>query len=262
MKNLVLLFLIITSTSFAQSKFNLVATIPSKPDFYTTDKQGNTYIVKANELSKYNKSGKLLYKYSNKNLGNIDFIDASNMLRLVLFYKNFSQLVFLDNTLTLSGEPVSLDKMGFQQTQLLCSSYNNGLWLYNQQNLELVRLDQSFQKTQQTGNLSILLNMALQPVSLLEYDNKVYLNNPSTGILVFDIYGTYYKTIPLKNIQFFQPIGDQVYYLANNEVKAYNMKTTEEIQFEMPTSEFKSFRIEMDLLLIQSTDTITIYTSQ
>lgn len=262
MKNILVLFILITTTCFAQSKFNLVATIPSKPDFYTTDKQGNVYIVKANELSKYNKSGKLLYTYSNKTFGNIDFVDASNMLRLVLFYKNFSQLVFLDNTLTLSGEPVSLDKMGFQQTQLLCSSYNNGLWLYNQQNLELLRLDQAFQKTQQTGNLSILLNIPLQPVSLLEYDNKVYLNNPSTGILVFDIYGTYYKTIPLKNIRFFQPVGDQVYYLSNNEVIAYNIKTTEETLFELPLAEFKSLRIEMDVLVIQSAETIRIYTPQ
>ncbi len=263
MKNLTFLFFfIITSATFAQSKFNLVAAIPVKADFFTTDKQGNTYIVKANELSKYNKTGKLVYKYSNKTLGNIDFVDASNMLRLLVFYKNFSQLVFLDNTLTQSGEPVSLDKIGFQQTTLVCSSYNNGLWLYNQQNLELIRLDQTFQTTQQTGNLSILLNAPLQPSSLLEYDNKVYLNNSSTGILAFDIYGTYYKTIPLKNVQYFQPIGEQIYYLSKNEVKAYNIKTTEEIKFELPLSEFNSFRIEMDILVLRSTDSITIYTAE
>ncbi|MFY9310796.1 MAG: hypothetical protein WAQ28_17245 [Bacteroidia bacterium] len=262
MKSLLSSLLFIASACFAQSKFNLIATIPVKPDFYTTDKQGNVYIVKANELNKYNKSGKLLYKYSNKNLGNIDFVDASNMLRLLLFYKNFSQVVFLDNTLTLSGEPVSLDKIGFQQTQLVCSSYNNGMWLYNQQNLELVRLDQTLSPTQQTGNLTLLLHQPLSPVNLLEYDNKVYLNNPETGILIFDVYGTYYKTIPLKNVQSFQPVGDLVYYLSNNEVKAYNIKTTEEIKFGLPVSEFKNFRVEMDVLVLQVADAVVIYTAE
>jgi hypothetical protein len=262
MKNLILLYILATTTCVAQSKFNLIATIPAKPDFYTTDKQGNVYIVKANELNKYNKSGKLLYKYSNKNLGNIDFVDASNMLRLLLFYKNFSQVVFLDNTLTLSGEPVSLDKIGFQQTQLVCSSYNNGMWLYNQQNLELVRIDQTLSPTQQTGNLSLLLQEPLSPVNLLEYDNKVYLSNPETGILIFDVYGTYYKTVPVKNVQFFQPIGDLVYYKLSNEVKAYNIKTTEDVKFELPLAEFNSFRVEMDVLVLQTADAIVVYSAQ
>jgi hypothetical protein len=126
---------ILPFTSFAQLNFKIIATIDVEADFFTTDNQSNLYIVKANELTKYDKKGKLLYKYSNKNFGNIDFVDASNMLRLLVFYKNFSQIVFLDNTLSLNGESVSLDKIGFQQTQLVCSSHNNGLWLYDQQNL-------------------------------------------------------------------------------------------------------------------------------
>ena len=262
MKKLLYIFFLITHLCFAQSNFKIVAKIDVQADFFTTDNLSNSYVVRANELIKYDKKGKLLYKYSNKNLGNIDFVDASNMLRLLVFYKNFSQILFLDNTLSLNGEPVSLDKMGFQQTQLVCSSYNNGLWLYNQQNLELVRIDQSFLKTQQTGNLSLLLNVDLQPIYLVEYDNKVYLNNPSTGILIFDIYGTYYKTLPIKNVKHFQPIGnDLIYFISDNKVKAYNTKTTEELEFEAPLAEFQNFRLEMGVLLLQAAKTISIYTA-
>ncbi len=249
-------------TSFAQSNFNIVATIDVQADFFTTDNQSNLYVVKANELTKYDKKGKLLYKYSNKNFGNIDFVDASNMLRLLVFYKNFSQIVFLDNTLSLNGESVSLDKIGFQQTQLVCSSHNSGLWLYDQQNLELVRLDQTLEKIQQTGNLSLLLNIDMQPNYLMEYDNKVYLNNPSTGILIFDIYGTYYKTIPIKKVKSFQPIGDLVYFISDNKVKAYNTKTTEEQEFKTPSTEFQNFRLEMGVLFLQASKAISVYTAQ
>jgi len=262
MKKLLYIFFFATTSTIAQSNFKLITTINVESDFFTTDNQSNFYTVKADELSKFDKTGKLLYKYSNKSFGNIDFVDASNMLRLLVFYKNFSQVVFLDNTLSLNGEPISLDKIGFQQAQLVCSSHNSGLWIYNQQNLELVRIDQSLEKTQQTGNLNLLLNIDLQPHYLLEYDNKVYLNNPSTGILIFDIYGTYFKTIPIKNLQQFQPIGDWIYYISDNKVKAYNTKTTDESQFEMPEREFKNFRLEMGALFLQTGKSISIYSAK
>lgn len=262
MKKLFYIFFFATLSGFAQSNFKRIATIEVHADFFTTDNQSNVYVVQANELSKYDNKGKLLYKYSNKSLGNIDYVDASNMLRLLVFYKNFSQIVFLDNTLSLNSEPVSLDKIGFQQAQLVCSSYNNALWVYNQQNFELLRIDQNFEKKQQTGNLSILLNVDLQPDFLLEYDNKVYLNNPSTGILVFDVYGTYYKTLPLKNLKSFQPIGDFIYFFSDNKVKAYNAKTAEEIQYETPVAEFQNFRLGVDVLILQSANEISIFSPQ
>lgn len=259
MKRHFYIFLFITSSCIAQSKFKLIATIDTEADFFTTDNQSNVYVVKADELIKYNKAGILLYKYSNKSLGNIDFIDASNMLQLLVFYKNFSQVAFLDNTLSLNGEPVSLDNIGFQQAQLVCTSHNGGLWLYNQQNMELVLLDQTLEKKQATGNLSLLLNIDLHPNYLLEYNNKVYLNNPATGILMFDIYGTYYKTIPVKDLNYFEPIGDWVYFISDKKVKAYNTKTTDEIQFETPVAEFKNFRLEMGDLILQTAKSISIY---
>lgn len=261
MKRILFFFLFIAQATFSQGNFKLVVSLPISSDFLTTDKQGNIYIVKANELSKYNKAGKLIYKYSNKNLGNIDFIDASNMLRLLVFYQNFSQVLFLDNTLTQQGEPLSLDKIGFEQTQLVASSYNNGMWLYDQQNMQLVRLDNMLLKTQETGNLSRLLNNDIAPTRLLEYDNTVYLYNPSSGILMFDIYGTYYKTIPVPNITSFQPLGEKVYYLKDSAIKSYNYKTLEEQNFEIPAVGIKNFRIEMDVLIIQTSDDVNIYTA-
>ncbi|MDQ3046417.1 MAG: hypothetical protein M3R27_02635 [Bacteroidota bacterium] len=259
---IILLFLLIAFKGFSQSLYKEEKNIETDASFFTSDNQGNVYAVKENEIIKFDKTGKQLYKYSNKNFGNITFVDASNMLRILVFYKDFLQVLFLDNTLTQNGDPVSLDKISFQQAQLVCSSHNSGLWIYDQQNLELVRLDSELKRTQQTGNLSSLLNMEMQPTQLLEYDNKVYLNNPATGILVFDIYGTYFKTIPVKNVTHFQPIGEWVYYQSENSVKAYNMKTTEENEFKLPLSEFRNFRLEMEILMLQTTSGIVLYSSK
>ncbi|MCW3086351.1 MAG: hypothetical protein JWP12_3717 [Bacteroidetes bacterium] len=263
MKKILILLFFITTTVFAQGNYKLVTNIEVEgAGFFTTDNQSNVYIVKGDELIKFDKTGKQLYKYSNKNLGDISFIDASNMLKILVFYKEFSQIVFLDNTLSLSGEPVAFDKLGFQQALLACSSNNSNIWIYDQQNFSLVQLSQSYEKLQQTANLNTVLNMDLQPDYLLEYDNKVYLNNPGSGILVFDVYGTYYKTIPVKNTKRFQPIGDWVYYMDGKTARAYNLKTTEEHQFDMPVSDFINFRLEMGLLMIQTDKGVSIYAAE
>lgn len=136
------------------------------------------------------------------------------------------------------------------------------MWIYDQQNFSLIRLGRNLEQIQQTNNLNALQNDTLQPNSILEYDNRVYLNNPKSGVLIFDIYGTYYKTIPIKNAIQFQPIGDWVYYRENKKVKAYNIKTTEEKEFEMPIVDFKSFRLEMGVLLLQSDKSIALFSSE
>jgi hypothetical protein len=247
---------------FSQSKFSLIKTIDVESDFFTSDNQSNVYVVKGNELTKFDKTGKELYKYSNKNFGNISFVDASNMLRVLVFYKDFLQVVLLDNTLSITGDPINLEKVGFQQTQLVCSSHNNGLWVYDQQNFELIRFDQGLVKTQQTGNLTAALNVDLQPNFILEYDNKVYLNNPTSGILMFDVYGTYYKTIPVKNAACFQPIGEWVYYMEKDKVKAYNVKSTEEKEFTMPQEKFDNFRLELGILMLRTEKSISLFSAE
>ena len=289
MKKLFSILFFISTAAFSQSKFSLIKTIDAPSGFFTSDNQSNVYVVKGNELTKYDKTGKVLYKYSNKNYGNISFVDASNMLRILVFYKDFLQVVFLDNTLSTSGDPVNLEKVGFQQTQLVCSSNNNGLWIYDQQNFELIRFDKNLTKVQQTGNLTSALTIDLQPIALQEYDNKVYMNNPSTGILIFDIYGTYYKTIPVKNASNFQPIGDWVYYLTGNTIKAYNIKSTEEKEFAiadmefetngnkiksdqegsgevknvaMPVSKIDNFRLELGVLMLRSEKSIYLFSAE
>lgn len=264
MKKIPVLLLLLFSFSFHlfsqdTTRFSQVNAIPADTDFFTTDNQGNIYTVKANILTKYDKTGKLLYKYSNKNFGNITFVDASNMLKILVFYRNYLQAVFLDNTLSMNGDPISFDKLNFIQAQLICSSHNSGMWVYDQQNLELVRIDQNLERTQQTGNLAALLGVDMHPDGLLEYDNKVYLNNPGTGILVFDIYGTYYKTIPVKNAKQFQPFGNLVYYSTDGVIKAYDLRTADELTFSTPIREFKNFRLEMGILALQTNDSIRVY---
>lgn len=253
------IILLFISVSLKSDEFIFVGRIPAKPSFFTTDNLGNCYIIQNDLLEKFDNKGNLLKTYSNKSFGKISFVDVSNPLKLMLFYRDFLQIIFLDNMLAQNGIAISLDNMGFQQIHQVCSATNNGLWVYNQQNFELIRFDQNLQKTQQTGNISQLLSIELEPDFISEYNNFVYLNNPKTGILVFDIYGTYYKTIPIKCQSNFQIKDHSIFYFSDQKFKSYNMKTLEETSFSLPDSEVFSARSEKETLFLLKQNSLDIY---
>ncbi|MGZ4100177.1 MAG: hypothetical protein ACXVNM_14925, partial [Bacteroidia bacterium] len=120
MSRLSVIALIIFFCSFIKWDQPQRIVIKSKLDYFTTDNIGNVYTVKDDELVKYLPTGKFFLRYSNLKLGNITTVDATNPLKLVLYYRDFQQIVFLDNQLSLNSEPVSLEKLGYEQTDLVC----------------------------------------------------------------------------------------------------------------------------------------------
>lgn len=203
-------------------------TIPEQADYFTTDNLGNAYLVKGPVLRKFDAKGIFQKEFSNKNFGSISSADAGNPLRPVLFYRDFNRVIFLDNTLSQNGDAVQLDALGFPLTTLAASSHDNGLWIYDQQNFELIRFNRNLQIEQRTGNLSQVLGVdSLQPNFLLEKDNRLFLNNPSTGILVFDIFGTYSKTIGIKGLKQFQVSEDRIFWYAQ-DMQFVDIRTLEQ----------------------------------
>jgi hypothetical protein len=241
------------------SKFTLIKSIPVNPSFITTDNLQNAYLIKRNVLEKYDPKGNLFKSFSNKTMGDISFIDAHDPLKVLLFYKSFQQILFVDNMLAPSGNSISLDALGYNQVALVCTSHNNGFWIYSLQNMELVRFDQGLQKTQQTGNITQLSSMEIYPNFLTEQNNNVFLNDSAKGILVFDIYGTYNKTIPLKGLLRFQVSNEEILYLRGNKLKSYNMRTLEENETALPASEVLDARTEKEKLYLLKQKSLDIY---
>lgn len=245
--------------SLQNSKFKLIKSIPTSSSSLVTDNLGNAYLLNGNILEKYDAEGNLLKNYSNKNLGTITSVDVNNPLKILLFYKSFQQILVLDNMLAPSGNSVSLDALGYNQSSLSCSSHDNGFWIFSQQNSELLRFDHNLQKTQQTGNVSQLSGMAINPDFLTEQNNKVFLNDSSKGILVFDIYGTYNKTIPLTGLHQFQISNDLIVYFKSGKTKSYNLKTLEEVEIALPDENISGARTEKEKLYLLKQKSLDIY---
>lgn len=224
------------------------------------DNIGNIYTVNEDELVKYLPSGKFFARYSNLRLGSITTLDATNPLKLLLYYHDFQQIVFLDNQLSQNSAPVSLEALGYEQTWLACAGANNSFWIYNKQNNELIRFDENSKKTASTGNLKQVLNTNLEPDFMREYNGYLFLNCPASGIYVFDIFGAFSKVIALKGLNAFQLTEDILYYQRDSVLCSYNHKLFEESCKRLPLGP-KGVRTAYynKQLLLSSGDTLLLY---
>jgi hypothetical protein len=212
----------------------LKVTIRSRHDHFSADNLGNMYLLKGEELIKYLPGGKFVARYSNLKLGDITSIDVTNPLKIILYYRDFQQVVFLDNQLSANSSPLSLEKLGYEQAELVCAGSNNGFWIYNKQNNELVRFNENSKPVISTGNLKPVLNADLVPDFMLEHNGYLFLNSPETGIYVFDIFGAFSKVISLKGLNSFDVGEDVIYYQRDNLLCSYQHRLFEESCKSLP----------------------------
>lgn len=217
------LVLLIGSVSFAQ-ELKPKAKVTTNAELLRVDNFGKLYLVSQNEISLLDPTGKFIVRNSNKLYGEISDLDASNGLELLLFFKDLSQIIFLDNQLAEKGKELALEEIGFDQVTLACTSHGLGVWLFDQTRFELTRVDQNGKFTTKSGNLMQVLGFAPQPNFMRENNNWVYLNDPKRGILVFDNFGAYYKTIPIFGVDYFQIKENRIFHSKDQYYISFDTK--------------------------------------
>ena len=259
MKKLFILFLLFAICAFQASDITLIKKISSSSSFMTIDNLGNLYLIVNNELMKYDADGNLLKTFSDKSHGTISFVDVSNPLQILIFYRDFRQVMFLDNMLSSKSNAIMLDNINIQQPLLACSSYENGFWIYDEQDFQLIRFDKNLQKSNQSGNISQLTGIEIKPNFLTETGGKIYLNDPNNGIFVFDKYGTYAKTLPFKKLNTFQIKENNIIYSTDSSMVRFDFKTFEQKSIALPLKHAICAEIEKDKLFIQDSTFVNIF---
>lgn len=248
MKKLILILIYLLSFEInAQNN-----SIEFKGRAFTTDQTGSYYEIYSNQIIKIGKNGQRQFTYSNNILGEISSVDVSNPMKIVVFFKDFSKVVVLDNTLTEQGGVLDLNEISLEETSLVCSSYNNGIWYYNPVKFQLTRIENTINITNTSANIATLLNKNIQPNFLVEFNNRVYLNDSTQGVLVFDIYGTYLKTLPIFGLTTFQVKEKYLLYVNQiGQIETYDFFTLEKLVFKpLQYTNIKNVRIENQTIYI------------
>ena len=158
--------------------FELIRQLQVTGTSITSDYLGNVYAISDNEIAKYASTGALISSFSDKNAGTITSVDASNPLRVQVFYQDFGQIIYLDDVLSVIGSRISLLEQGLDQSTLSCSSWDDGIWLYDPQDFELKRLGSDLRLSHQSGNINQLVGIEANPNFITEKKVSLLTTSP------------------------------------------------------------------------------------
>jgi len=223
---------------------------------FAIDKSGNAYFYVGDELRKVSTSANQAYTvthtFSDKLAGEITSVDASNPLRILLWYADQRQLITVDNTLSQHNNTVYLDDPAFDAVQLVCASANNHLWFYDQANMEVLRVTRKLEIINRSGQIAMFLNREIDPTQLKEVNETLYLLD-ETGLMIFDLFGTYIKTLPIKNATSFQVMDNEdIWFVAAGKPQIWRKYDVE------PTEISEVSQLDCDQLYFQNEKLYTI----
>lgn len=230
-----------------------------KSEFIKTDALGNIYIVNGTTVSIYNLDGKKSFSYSNSLLGNINSVDVIDPMRILVFYKDFNKIVFLSNKLSEISSAIELDNLGYSQVSACCNSNLGGFWIFDSQQMQLVHINSNLVTDRKGTNIQSFLQSNDFPVNMLEQNDELFVSAPNTGILVFDKFGTYKKTVPIFQIKNFQVIANKLIYFNDNKVFSYsNLKEIDSLSLPQ-NIKFTSSSMYKNKVILSSQNEVFVY---
>ena len=165
------------------------------------DQLSNVYLISVqNAVEKYDSSGRLLTRYSNNRLGRAERLDASNPLKILVWYPDFQTLVWLDRNLTELGI-LSLSEAGFAMPSAIAAASDGNLWLYDESQFRLLKVSPEGKILVESQDFNLLFSQITRVVAIKEspaeitaagaQGNEVFLMTEREGIQRFNIFGAY-----------------------------------------------------------------------
>ncbi|MBK7762725.1 MAG: hypothetical protein IPI46_05045 [Bacteroidetes bacterium] len=256
---LLLCFILFTSwKSEAEDSLQLIKSIPIQGLLISTDPLGNVYIVKENNsVYRINSKGDSTGIFNEIKKGKITQIDASNPLRVLLYYADYNQIVVLNNMMT-QKNVIKLNSIGLNNIACIANSADGSIWLYDAVNGNLLKIDEQ---------LNILLNVNLRsiqenplaPTAMFESERSLYITDTLDGIRKFDLFGFYNTSYHFKSRDV-QLIQNYFVYRVDSNLVSYNMNTLNERILQLPDSKtIKQVRIERDMVYILRETSLDLY---
>lgn len=234
---LAIVFSLMGSAQITDSSFSLVKTYKGDITGAAVDNLDNLYIISSTgQVKKFGAKGDSIGVFNGiRNYGKLYTVDVSNPLKPLLFYKDFSNIVVLDRFLA-NRASLNLRQYNILQPTAIGLSYDNNIWVFDQFDYKLKKVDESGNLLLQTDDFRQLFGQSFAPQKIMNDNGFVYLADSAAGIFVFDNYGTYKRKIMLKNWSTIDIWNGMVVRLSQNAVLVYNPTNFTERSLKFPAS--------------------------
>lgn len=242
--------------------FSYVSFIPGNFNAAEVDALGNIYLLtNTYSLRKLNPQGDSIAVYNDvRRYGNPTYLDVSNPLKTLLYYRNYSTVVELDRLLSLRNT-VNLRAKNIFRVNAATTSYDNNIWIFDEQDMKLKKISPEGNTVFESNDIRQLPYAVPSPVYIADVENAVYLYDPKTGFTVFDQYGTVKQQLPFLNWKDPRIINGFLTGFSNGQLHTYRVGTLEEKIYAMPKtlSGIKSIRINNGRIYALKEDGLHIY---
>lgn len=200
-------------------------TIPNARTF-TVDETGAIYIVfEDNSIVKYSINGDSLQNFRSIQNGNLSKVDATNPLKLLLFYPDYSKITILDRMLSVKNE-IDLKKIGIFNASVVGMGMDGNIWIFDQNNTQLIKINDQLQVINKSEDLRQLTQTYIKPNFLTESERKIYLADEKK-VLLFDQFGVYLNTLKLTFGQLEQVSAATLIYTNELQVVSFQLEGAE-----------------------------------
>lgn len=235
--NILFLLLFLAGVAGAQSdtSFKKVKTISGDIVAFTVDNLDNIYLLSStNRLKKLDANGDSVAVFNDvKKFGQATLIDVSNPLKVLLYYRDFATIVILDRFLNIRNT-IDLRKHNIFQVRSIGQSYDNKIWVYDELENKLKKIDDDGSLLLETTDLRQLFDVIPLPQKIFDQDQYVYLYDSTQSVYVFDYYGTFKNKILITGWQNFKVTGRYIFGSGNNRLYRYDIKTFRVNEWTMP----------------------------
>lgn len=183
----------------------------------------NIYLVN-NEgvIKKYSATGDSIGVYNDvKNFGRPGRLSVANPLQLLVYYPTFGSVVILDRFLT-ERSRLNLRNKNIFSVSGLAAAYDNNIWVFDSQNMQLKKLDTDGNQILATNDFRTFLNPVPQPQVIIDANNLVFLYDAQHGFYVFDRYGTYLKQAKIAGLESVGAFKEYGFGVSGKEFIIYN----------------------------------------
>jgi hypothetical protein len=224
--------------SFAQqdSVFILNKTIPGDYAYFTADNLDNIYLVNntTNQLKKINGDGDSIGVFNDiRKYGKLFSIDATNPLKILLYYKKFSTIVVLDRLLNVRNT-INLGKKNIFKVKAIATSYDNNIWLFDEGESKLKKIDENGEVVMESVDFRTLFDVVPSPSQITDQDGFLYLYDSSKGFYTFDYYGALKNNIPFLNWNSTAVIGKSLYGFGDSILYQYQTASLKLKEYPTP----------------------------
>lgn len=258
--SLLILFISVFSLpSYSQYyNFEHMKTVNHTGHILSSDDRGNLLIGSQNNVVKLDANGDYINQYYPMFHGKVSCIDTKDPRRILVYYKEYSYVIFLNQDMVNAGglsiyhlnskpEPVNLDDLNLPFVRLSClDEYNEAYWVYDENTSDIILIDHENRIDFRGDALDEYTELDPNPNYMLMESNRLFINNPASGVYIFDENGSFVRKLPLMGLKKIQAHGDKLFYASNSFLVVHDLVSDEETYHPLPVLNFKDWSLSLD----------------